>query len=155
MENYYNILKIKKDATTDQIKRAYLTLVTKFHPDVYIGDKEYALQITSAITEAYSVLKDEERRREYDIAHRVNTIDTIYQDYMNKVGTENNFDVNRPYYGKNYDQETSRKYFKNAKIKPRHRGIFKKLFTSKLFYCLLFVFAIEAVIIYFIYVKSL
>ena len=153
MENYYDILKVKSDATAEQIKRSYITLVTKFHPDVYSGDKVYAEQVTSSLTEAYSILKDEERRKEYDNAHRVNTIDTIYQNYYSEKQSDTEND--KPYYGKNYDQESSRKYFKNAKRKSRGINFFQKLFTSKLFYCLLFVFAIEALIIYFVYIKSL
>lgn len=153
MENYYEVLKIKNDATTEQIKRAFLTLITKFHPDIYKGEKSVAEEVSSSLTEAYSVLKDEEKRKEYDLSNQSNAINTIYQDYSGWSSCENEFD--KPYNGKNYDQEVSRKYFKNTKRKSHGRNIFKKLFTSKLFYCLLFVFAVEALIIYFVYVKAL
>ncbi len=153
MENYYEVLKIKNDATTEQIKRAFLSLITKFHPDIYKGDKSVAEEVSSSLTEAYSVLKDEEKRKEYDLSHQSNIISTIYQDYSGQKFSENETD--KVYNGKNYEQEVSRKYFKNTKRKSHSKNIFKKLFTSKLFYCLLFVFAVEAFIIYFVYVKGL
>ncbi|NCB48688.1 MAG: hypothetical protein EOM55_03615 [Clostridia bacterium] len=151
MENYYEILKIRNDASTDQIKRAYLSLITKFHPDIYKGDKSIAEEVSSSLTEAYCTLKDEEKRKEYDISRQVNSTNTIYQDYSVQDSSENE----KNYYGRNYDQKVSRKYFKNTKRRSFISNIFKRLFTSKLFYCLLFVFAVEALIIYFVYVKTL
>jgi len=158
VDNYYEVLKVKKEATTDQIKRAYITLITKYHPDIYVGDKIFAQQITCSLTEAYSILKDEQKRRDYDLSHQVNTIETIYQEYysvQSKSENESESENGKSFCGKNYDQKTSRKYFKNAKRKSHGRNFLKRLFTSKLFYCLLFVFAIEALIIYFFYVKML
>lgn len=152
MRNYYEVLNVPKDATPEQIKKSFLALVTKYHPDVYTGDKDYAEQFTSELTEAYSVLKDEQKRHDYDIENRVNTYDTIYQSYSGANQAEDS--GSRVNYGRNYEQESSRKYFKNTKIKSEHRSFFKKVFTSKLFYSLLFVFAIEALIIYLVYISA-
>ena len=67
MENYYEIIgvDIKDDITT--IKAEYLSKIKKYHPDLYEGDKLFAEQMTSKLTQAYNVLKDEELRKEYDL----------------------------------------------------------------------------------------
>lgn len=66
MQNYYEILNISKDSTDDEIKKAYLTMIKKYHPDIYQGDKVFAEQQTSLITEAYTTLKNKELRMKYD-----------------------------------------------------------------------------------------
>jgi molecular chaperone DnaJ len=59
--NYYDILGVKKDATADQIKKAFRRLARKHHPDAG-GDEEKFKEIN----EAYEVLSDEEKRGQYD-----------------------------------------------------------------------------------------
>jgi molecular chaperone DnaJ len=60
-KNYYDILGVEKKATTDDIKKAFRKLAQKHHPDKG-GDES----VFKEITEAYSVLGDEKKRREYD-----------------------------------------------------------------------------------------
>ena len=62
--DFYKILGLTKKATHDEIKRAYRKLARKFHPDVS-KDPE-AIAKFQEITEAYEVLKDKEKRLEYD-----------------------------------------------------------------------------------------
>ena len=56
---------MKKDATTDEIKKAYRKLARKFHPDVNPGNKD-AEDKFKAISEANEVLSDTEKRKIYD-----------------------------------------------------------------------------------------
>lgn len=63
---HYEILGIRKTASTDEIKSAYKQLVKKYHPDVYPGDKTFAQKKTQEINEAYDVLSDPNKKREYD-----------------------------------------------------------------------------------------
>ncbi len=63
---HYEILGIRKTASTDEIKTAYKQLVKKYHPDVYPGDKTFAEKKTQEINEAYDVLSDPDKKREYD-----------------------------------------------------------------------------------------
>lgn len=63
--DYYDILGIKKNATQEEIKKAYRTLAKKYHPDQNHGDK-VAEEKFKKINEAYTVLADEEKRRMYD-----------------------------------------------------------------------------------------
>lgn len=60
-KNYYDILGVDKKATNDDIKKAFRKLAQKHHPDK--GGDEATFK---EITEAYSVLGDEKKRREYD-----------------------------------------------------------------------------------------
>ena len=65
-KNYYNILGIKKTATPDEIKKAYRTLAIKYHPDKNPGDKS-AEDKFKEIAEAYVVLKDPTKKKNYDM----------------------------------------------------------------------------------------
>ncbi len=64
-KNLYQILGVTKDATMDQIKSAYRKLAKKYHPDVHPGDEECEKKFQE-ITEAYSILSDENKRKKYD-----------------------------------------------------------------------------------------
>lgn len=59
--NYYDILGVKKDASADEIKKAFRRLARKHHPDAG-GDEEKFKQVN----EAYEVLSDAEKRAQYD-----------------------------------------------------------------------------------------
>ncbi|DBA04922.1 TPA: hypothetical protein N0F65_006924 [Lagenidium giganteum] len=65
-ECYYSILNVEKTASDDEIKRAYRKLAVKFHPDKNLDNKEEAERRFKEIGEAYSVLSDEDKRRQYD-----------------------------------------------------------------------------------------
>jgi len=63
--DYYEILGVKKSATADEIKKAYRKLAVKYHPDKNPGDKQ-AEERFKEISEAYAVLSDAEKRKQYD-----------------------------------------------------------------------------------------
>lgn len=64
-KDYYAILGVAKNAGKDEIKKAYRSLSMKYHPDRNHGDK-IAEDKFKEINEAYSVLSDDNKRREYD-----------------------------------------------------------------------------------------
>ncbi|MCB8935967.1 MAG: DnaJ domain-containing protein [Anaerolineae bacterium] len=64
-KDYYKTLGVKKNATADEIKKAYRKLARKHHPDVNQGDRA-AEEKFKDINEAYEVLSDEEKRSKYD-----------------------------------------------------------------------------------------
>jgi len=66
MSNYYEILGVSKNATADEIKKAYRTLAFKYHPDRNQGNAE-AEEKFKQISAAYDVLGDETKRRNYDL----------------------------------------------------------------------------------------
>ena len=63
--DYYNILGVGRAATAAEIKKAYRKLARKFHPDVNPDNPE-AEKRFKEIQEAYAVLSDAERRKQYD-----------------------------------------------------------------------------------------
>lgn len=63
--DYYEILGVDRKADADEIKKAYRKLAVQFHPDKNPGDKSAEDKFKEA-TEAYEVLKDDEKRRVYD-----------------------------------------------------------------------------------------
>ena len=67
-EDYYALLGVKPTANASAIKRAYRKAVRKYHPDKHHGHdlEELAREKLAAINQAYDILKDPEKRRQYD-----------------------------------------------------------------------------------------
>ena len=63
--DYYEVLGVDKNADDATLKKAYRKLAKKYHPDMNPGDKEAEAKFKEA-TEAYSVLSDADKRRQYD-----------------------------------------------------------------------------------------
>lgn len=60
-KNYYDVLGVKKDASADDIKKAFRKLAVKHHPDAGGDEQKF-----KEISEAYETLSDEKKRKEYD-----------------------------------------------------------------------------------------
>ena len=64
--DYYKILGVKKDTIDREIKKAYRKLSLKWHPDKNPNNREEAEEKFKKINEAFSVLSDKNKRRQYD-----------------------------------------------------------------------------------------
>ncbi len=64
-EDYYKLLGVEKNASADDIKKAYRKLALKYHPDKNPNNKQ-AEEKFKKISEAYAVLSDPEKRKQYD-----------------------------------------------------------------------------------------
>ena len=95
--DYYEVLGIKKDASSEEIKKAYRSLALKYHPDRNPGDKE-AEDKFKEITEAYEVLSDETKRKNYD-QFGFNGINGNYQDFNNSAAYRDFADLFRGFRG--------------------------------------------------------
>lgn len=64
-KNYYDILGVNKNASDDEIKKAYRSLAKKYHPDLNPGNSQAAEKLKE-VNEAYSVLSDKTKKQNYD-----------------------------------------------------------------------------------------
>ncbi len=64
-QDYYALLEVPREASADDLKRAYRKLAMKYHPDRNPGDKAAEAKFKE-VSEAYDVLKDEQKRAAYD-----------------------------------------------------------------------------------------
>lgn len=73
--NYYDVLRVSKNASSQEIKDSYKKLIKRYHPDLYPGNKVRAESITRDLNEAYEVLSDPEKRELYDLSLNPPTIE--------------------------------------------------------------------------------
>lgn len=86
-KNYYEILQIDKNASPEVIEKVYKTLAKKYHPDLQKENKKAESEIIlKQINEAYEVLSDSEKRRNYDDS-LINSY--ITKEEYNQLYTEN------------------------------------------------------------------
>lgn len=65
-KDYYKVLGVRRDSTKKEIKKAFRKLAQKWHPDKNKENKEAATKKMGEISEAYEVLKDDEKRALFD-----------------------------------------------------------------------------------------
>jgi DnaJ-class molecular chaperone len=69
-KDYYSILGVSEQASHEEIRRAFRKLAMKYHPDKNLGNEKWAGEKFKEINEAYAVLGDEAKRKEYDRMRR-------------------------------------------------------------------------------------
>lgn len=119
-KDYYQTLNISKDASQEEIKKAYRKLALKYHPDANPNNKEEAEKKFKEIGEAYSVLSDPEKRARYDQFGSADTADAgagfdfrnFYGEGMDDFGSFS--DIFESFFGgggsrRTYRREKSRK----------------------------------------------
>lgn len=110
--NHYEILKVKSSASQDEIKSAYKSLIKKYHPDIYPGDKTFAERKTAAINAAYDVLSNPETRAQYD--SEIFSVHDCNATNVTNNTTENHSDyykdIDPNYYANRYRQKHSTNY---------------------------------------------
>lgn len=96
MADYYGILGVEKEASCDEIKRAYRKLSFKFHPDKNEGD-EFFEHMFLQLQEAYTTLSDPSKRAEYDLelAHAFSIDRTDYSQTSTLEPVIDKFEVDK------------------------------------------------------------
>lgn len=120
MENLYEVLEVSKNASKEVIEKAYKTLAKKYHPDLQSPENKSESEAKmKKINEAYEILSDEQKRKEYDVkleseenignlnnnSGNVNYNNTTYKQNYNRSTNSNN-----QYYNKNYSQTYKSEY---------------------------------------------
>lgn len=78
-QNYYEILEVDKNASTEIIKKAYTTLAKKYHPDLQNEDVKHLYEEKiKLVNEAYEILSDSTKRTEYNKT-LISELDTLRQ----------------------------------------------------------------------------
>jgi DnaJ-class molecular chaperone len=77
-KDYYSILGVPRGASDDDIKKAYRQLAMQFHPDRNPGKEKWANEKFKEINEAFSVLGDPEKRRQYDQFGTAGNVNDIF-----------------------------------------------------------------------------
>ena len=85
--NYYDLLGVSKDCSKEEIRKAYLKQIKKWHP--YINKDENAQSITMKLNEAKEILLDDIKRTEYD-KELDKSINDKYNDLKSKVNKKEN-----------------------------------------------------------------
>lgn len=65
-KDYYEVLEVHRNASREVIDKAYITLAKKYHPDLNKNNIEFANEKMKELNEAYDILSDEIKRREYN-----------------------------------------------------------------------------------------
>ncbi len=111
--NYYKELGVKTNASKEEIKLAYLSMLKKYHPDIYDGNPKVAQDKTALLNECYSVLKDDEKRQIYDqklfASQQKKPDDYILREFFRR------FSTNRTTNKQNTNQSTQNKKTQQAK----------------------------------------
>lgn len=108
MKNHYEILGIKRLATSEEVKKAYFVMAKKYHPDS--GD-ETEIKKFHEVAEAYKVLSDKDSRKAYDL-----TLDPLDEN-VNKVEVKPAFES---------VHTEKRASYRDDELKEFHRNRFKK-----------------------------
>lgn len=112
--NYYEVLNVSENADISEIKKKYRKLAMKYHPDRNLGDKNTTKKFRE-ITEAYEILGDEKKRKEYDYKRK--NIQNQRNDKSKNKNFKNKFSENNFTFGKDF--------FKSAK---EMKGMFESSF---------------------------
>ena len=140
MRSLYEILEIKEDATNAEIKNKYRELAKKYHPDRHSNldeksKKEFERKFVE-VSDAYSVLYDTEKRKEYDVLLKRNTGRTKRED---RGSSQNYSDINDMFskngmnnmFGNYFNQNKNKENKEDKKMKEKVNNMFDSFFTMK------------------------
>lgn len=122
MKNYYELLEVSEKASPEVIKKAYITLVKKYHPDLQPDDeKKSAEDKIKEINEAYEVLSDKAKKESYD---RKLQMQRVKEEHYN-ISSNSQNNSNNTYKNTNRTPNSNNKKNNYSKPNPQKRVIHK------------------------------
>ena len=115
--DYYAILGVAPDAENIVIEAAFKALAKKYHPDVWKGEQQDADEKIKSINEAYSVLRDPQKRKKYDAELASENSAGNYDDY-----SQGEDDVSLEV----SDEEKIAEYYPDAELQRRELAQYPK-----------------------------
>ncbi|XP_071966182.1 dnaJ homolog subfamily B member 6-like isoform X2 [Antedon mediterranea] len=134
MPDYYQVLDVSRDATADDIKKAYRKLALKWHPDKNPSNKEEANNKFKEVSAAYEVLSDAKKREIYDNGGRDFDFNEFnnFNDFGHHQGFAYQFsspeDIFREFFGT--DDPFSAFFESSRSRNPAHGSMFQDGFAS-------------------------
>lgn len=128
--NYYTILGLSKDATQEQIKKAYRQKAKEFHPD--INKAPDAQDRMKEVNVAYDVLSDPQKKQQYDYG-QTNPNQTQYGGYTHTQGQGQGF--NDPMF-----EEIFRQFYQQANSQQQYRQSQRRVFNPFGFFFKIMIF---------------
>lgn len=117
----YDILGVSKTATSSEIKKAYKSLVKKYHPDIFEGNKDLAESKIKEINDAYDTLSDPVLREEYDRSLEVPETDDVLKNSAYDDTSES--EVQKRYNDFRDRYENVYKYGKSGRYTTNYYGV--------------------------------
>ncbi len=123
-KNYYDILEVNKNASPEIIEKAYKTLVKKYHPDLQENNlKSIYEEKIKKINEAYDILSNQEKRKNYDLFLKNNEISN--DDYNNLKNENINLKNEINYLKNNYKKNLNYNNLENNNINNNYENLNK------------------------------
>lgn len=142
MNNYYKILEVDRDASSEVIEKAYKALAKKYHPDLQESNmKQEAEEKLKLINEAYEILSNPNSRAKYDATLKqsevseedFNRLSEENRNLYNEINKLKNYNSRSTYNTTNTDNNTQDNYYEEDALR-RQQEEYQKQYEEQLEY---------------------
>lgn len=128
MNKYYKILGVTEENTKEEIKSAHRNLLKKYHPDTYLGDKNFAAKKSAEINVAYAQVLADREKNGFAQPKSQTTQQKNEPKQSKKAKTEPKKDLKKQEEHKAQEQKTRRQPYEEPKteVKPKKENTYQK-----------------------------
>ena len=128
MNKYYRILGVTEESTKEEIKSAHRNLLKKYHPDTYLGDKNFAAKKSAEINVAYAQVLADREKNGFAQPKSQTTQQKNEPKQSKKAKTEPKKDFKKQEEHKTQEQKTRRQPYKEPKteVKSKKENTYQK-----------------------------